>query len=332
MTMLFLDGFDHYDDAQILSKWTGGGGSGFAYREILSPGRYGGNYLRLRTTSSVWLYKTVGSSTVLTIGFAWRCSALSQPANFIYTYSNTTEAGLRMDATGAIKAYVGGGLVATGTKLLNTGDWNHVEFQHYSHGASGTIKVKINGALDIDYTGDTLVNANPSTVYLYAPNNSQNDYDDFFILDDNGAVNNDFIGDHKIEAVLPGGAGNYSQWTPSAGSNYQNVDDNPPDEDSTYNSAPSSGLKDSYAMGDLTTLTGSISAVQVISRTRKDDAGPVELRNFVRQGGSDYAQTNVAQGDSYSVLSDILETDPDTGIAWTIAGVNSAEAGIERTT
>lgn len=86
--------------------------------------------------------------------------------------------------------------------------------------------------------------------------------DDVYLLDgvpaDTGVqgpdgllYNNDFLGDVHVEALYPTAAGrtqttDNTPWTPSAGANWQNVDDHPPDEDVTYNSAEAAGQRDTY--------------------------------------------------------------------------------------
>ena len=48
-------------------------------------------------------------------------------------------------------------------------------------------------------------------------------------------VNNNFLGNNKIVAMLPASAGDSSDWTPTGSANhYATVNENPPDDDTTY--------------------------------------------------------------------------------------------------
>lgn len=154
-------------------------------------------------------------------------------------------------------------------------------------------------------------------------------YDDIYLCNSDGTDNNDFLGNVYIETLEPDGAGNSTQLTPSAGSNFQNVDELLPDDDTTYNTADADGETDLYTTTN-PTETGDPFAVQVqaIARCTGDDRRTLRLpirNNSVDSEGSD----KVVLTNNYVGRSRILETDAN-GDAWTNALVNGLEIGFKR--
>jgi hypothetical protein len=73
--------------------------------------------------------------------------------------------------------------------------------------------------------------------------------DDIYIDDTTGEQNSPPI-PRRFVYALPNGAGYSTQWTPNTGTNWQAVDEIPPDSETTYVLAESAGLVDAY---DVTT-------------------------------------------------------------------------------
>lgn len=156
-------------------------------------------------------------------------------------------------------------------------------------------------------------------------------YEDLYICDGSGTENNDFLGNIIVESISPDGAGNSSQWTPSTGSNWQNVDeDGPNDGDTTYNTADADGETDLYTMTDIV-APGPVLGVQVQAEVRVTSGNPRKVRLPIRSG------TTTSEGDDLTVAGDdyggrhrIIETNPDTGNNWTNGQITDVEVGIKR--
>jgi hypothetical protein len=80
------------------------------------------------------------------------------------------------------------------------------------------------------------------------------------------------------------------------------------------------------------TLTGSVLGVCQWSYLRKDDAGARSVAQVVFSGSASEQGTTINLGNSYSYYANILETDPNTGVAFTVAGVNNFTAGLKELT
>ena len=153
--------------------------------------------------------------------------------------------------------------------------------------------------------------------------------DDIYVCDDTGGTNNDFLGDIRVEALLPNGNGNSSQFDGSDGNttdNYLLVDDATPNDDTDYVESPDSGDKDTYAYGNLASSTGSVYGVQICPYARKTESGIRNLKTVARLSGTETDGPERPVGDSYAYMPDIRETKPGGG-AWSISDVNSAEFG-----
>jgi hypothetical protein len=160
----------------------------------------------------------------------------------------------------------------------------------------------------------------------------QSHFDDFYLLDDTGTVNNDFLGEIAIEAVLPNGAGTNSDMTATgAATNHEATDENPPDSDTTYVVSGTLNHKDSHATGNLTTTNiTDVLGVQTNVFARKESTSTRELNDVVRSGGTDY-NGSISHGltTTYEYYTTPHDTDPNTGSQFTETNFNSAEFGYE---
>jgi hypothetical protein len=104
------------------------------------------------------------------------------------------------------QVYNGGwGTVATGTIPLTLNNWYCIEV-HLKLDNSGDFEVKVNGALDIDFSGDTLGDQTPASIrqvcFGWAGSNAGYAtayYDDIAVNDTTGSVNNTWIGRGGIQ-------------------------------------------------------------------------------------------------------------------------------------
>jgi len=256
--------------------------------------------------------------------------------------TNTYQVWFRLNTNGTISAFCGAGypstLLGTTTGSLQVNVWAYVEFKVLIHGSAGTVDVRINGVNSLSLTG---VNTQAGTSaiwnvarfgYIAVSTGSTItcDIDDVVVMDGSGSYNNAFIGDVTISILNPNGAGNSTDWTPSAGSNYQCVDEDLVNDDTDYVSSSTLNTKDLYAFADAP-AGADIRAVQVLAAVRKGAEGPGQVTLVTRSSSTDY--DGAAQGiggTTYSYVRQVLETDPATAAAWSESGFNAAEFGIKK--
>jgi hypothetical protein len=324
MSLLFIDGFDTYTTLSEKYDTTSGGNIG-------AFGRNGTNGYR----GSSAFTKNIPAMQEAIVGFAFREAGIPAGNHALVEFMDggTVQLTVTVEATTGYIAVRRGGF--SGTLLQSTSSgisanvWYYLEFKANIHPTAGTWEVRLNGSTILSGTGNTRNSSNSQlNVVRWAFGSGNRDYDDIYILSTAGTVNNDFLGDVKVSVLSPNGAGNYSGWTPSAGSNYQCVDEIPPNDDTDYVSTATAGTKDSYTFSD---LSGSptVYGVQLTLRHRKDDAGTRTVRPLVRVGGTDYFGSNQSVSDSYASRLQVWETNPGTGNLWAASELNSAEFGVE---
>lgn len=297
------------------------------------------------------LYYSIGANkTTLIMGAAVKADNTADAGNVFggFLDSGTIQVFILMDNSGIIRAYRGGygtllGSSAPGVWAISV--WHYIECKATFSNTVGTIEVKVDGATVLNLTGvDNCTSAN-EYANQYGIGDISNThhhnagFDDVYLCDTvdsgvTGAPNDDFLGDIAIETIFPNGNGNSSDFTgqdADSTDNYLNVDETPPDQDTTYNESAVVGDKDTYAYGDLATVVGPVLAVQTQPRATKTAAGVRAIKSVARLGvvEDDGPEQFLAGG--YQTFPDIREANPD-GDQWTIADVNSAEFGVKVTT
>jgi hypothetical protein len=342
MALRFCDSFDHYQTSDITRKWSNAGGTSPTIGVV---GRNGTNGMRLVNSRGSSVSKTLDNQATWIVGFGIKVAAFpaaDEPILQIKDGSDT-QVTFSLASDGKIKVYRGEGwsgganssLLGTSSTGISAGSYYFVEFRALISDTVGTADVRINATSVLSLTGlDTKVSANAYANVIQIGEDSGAsaltvDIDDLYVLDGTGALNSNFLGDVRVEALFPNGAGNYSQWTPIAGSNYQNVDETPPDDDVTYNLESTNAQKDSYAFQNSSLASGSVKGVMTHILARKDDAGSRSIRRFARVSGTDYAGSTVLTSSSYTYYSEVLESNPATSAPWTLTELNAAEFGIE---
>jgi hypothetical protein len=226
--------------------------------------------------------------------------------------------------------YSGTVLATGGGFALNA--WHCVEMYAKIADVDGRAVVRIDGTDVIDYTGDTQ-NASKSDItavcFGYATAEGRVMYayvDDIAINDTNGTTNNSWIGRGGIYPAIVDGAGEHAEFTPASGNNWENVDEIPPDDDTSYVESDTLGHRDLYTIDSITPTSGTITAVQWMARAKMVDAGIGNLQRLVRHDSVDYAGADKPVDTSYRYLTDIMELAPDD-TAWTVAKVNALQIG-----
>ena len=337
MTLRFIDGFDHYATAHIDRKWTSSSNAAIS----ALAARHGSSGLRLSSAAfAAYVLKTLTAKATWVVGCAFRPANLSQEAVVLALVdSGSVQVEVRILTSGLLRVVRGdnAATLATGSTALSANVWHFIEFKATIHGSSGSYELRIDGATEVSGSGantQATGTATANQVALGDPSGGvfdamSQDHDDFYVLDSDGSANNDFLGDCRVETLLPSGAGTNTAWTPSSGDNYAAVDDATPDDDTTYVASSTADQKDTYAMANLGTSPSEIFGVQTCLTARKDDADARSVAALVRASGTDYAGSTVALSTDYACLLEVRETDPSTTVPWTESGINNIECGVK---
>jgi hypothetical protein len=328
MALQWLDGWDHY--VSPLQKWTtAAGGTTIS----TTYARLGGNGLRLSSNGTVMRILTPQPTWVL--GVALNPNAANGSVSFVD--SGTAQLTLNINSFYGLEVRRGAAngtvIASSASSALQFGVWAFVEFKATIHDTAGAYEVRVNGVTVISGTGaDTqnTTNASANGISLTGPSDMW--VDDLYLLDTTGTVNNDFLGDTRVNTIFPTGAGASTQFVPSTGTdNWALVDETPPNSDTDYVSSSTIGDLDLYTFSDLASLSGDVYAVQTAIFARKDDAGTRSIAPVVRTDGTNAVGDNFPLSVSYSYNFQQFDLNPVDDTPWDIATVNAAEFGVEVT-
>jgi len=241
------------------------------------------------------------------------------------------------NSSGAIDVRLGGctdSVIATGGSLPQD-QWKCIEGHVVIDGTNGVVDVKVNGALVIEFDGDTEVDAAAPDLYAAefgywnVTHNVVCHFDDIAVNSAAGSVNNSWIGQGGIIGLYPNAAGEYTQLTPSAGNNYECVDERPP-SDADYVYSATGGLKDLYNLTPCALAPGTtIKAISWVGRARNTQSGATAVTRLIRTASTDYAGAEAVPIDTeFQGLTEVIEQNPNTSANWSLADLDALQAGV----
>lgn len=325
MTLDYWEGFDEWQTSDAgLFGWSSDPNS-------LETGRFGGQCARWRSNSTASRGLPVSGNRV-TVGFAWRTGS----AGHVYAAlldlmeGGTVHGRLAYNGDGTFTVSRNNALVGANPTTPNLGiaanTWYYLELDYYCANSGGTYELRVNGVTQASGTGDTQNGGTGvmNTLMVRTPSGiTTHDWDDLYVA--SGATS--FQGDCRVITSMPNSDGTYADWAPSTGTDhYAVVDEVPQNGDTDYVSDGTVGDRDTYGFPALG-VTGTVLGVMVQAMARKDDAGVRSLGLVVKSGTTTSDGAGVALSSTYAPVQRYLLTDPDTGSAWTVAGVNAAECG-----
>lgn len=339
MAMLFFEGFDRFGSMTNVTEegnWSHyncsiSGTSPRTGRACLSVGSFGGSALRLMQgmSGSVRIY---GCGVYLTG---------TTDGTLIGMYASAAGSfGLTVRIQGVNQVTVNGpaGILwqsPTG-EPLNT--WLYFELKADCQGtATGSWTLRRNGQLMQAQSGVQTLNSGAHVINSWmwqgagGAGQPSYRYDDVYACDGSGSSLNDFLGPVRARYLLST-ANDTAQFTPSTGSNFQNIDDVTSDDDSTYNSSDSVSLPktDLFTGESLPAEASLVRAVKATMRARKEDAATVQVATVIKSGSTEAVGTTRAIDTGYGEYYDIFTVDPATGSAFTPSAVNSLKRGYRR--
>jgi len=238
-----------------------------------------------------------------------------------------------------IEARVNNVAVGTSTGTYLNALWHLIEVHlKIDDSPNGIFQVKINGVLEIDYSGDTKPGAETTIDTLYcSTGNVAYNLDDLALNDtDNsdGKNDNSWCGDGHVVKITPSGSGTVNNWVNSGGvsasANYLYVDEFPYDSDTSYVyvSGSSIGNKDKYAMTSFSKPAGSnIKRIFSQANMRKTNADDTYVKiGYLPLGSTDQLSGSISLTTNYTrITGTSASTNPLTGLEWTESDINDLE-------
>jgi hypothetical protein len=240
--------------------------------------------------------------------------------------------------SGQIQIRRGGTAFTTINSAYFVNQWHYIEQRVKLHDTLGSIIFKIDGVERYSASGIDTKNAGTKAVFdclQVGLTNGSGSWiiDDLYLLDVSGSVNNNFLGDLAIETLYPNANGDTNQWVGSDGNsvdNYLNVDEAVPSA-TDYNQGSAIGDKDLYGIQDLSRPTGVVHGALVTSYMVNTDSGPRGANTIVKSGATTTTPADKALSSSAKLYDLPLDVDPNTGVKFTVAGINALQIGAQVT-
>lgn len=351
MAIRFMDSFSHYDAAHLFAKWTTAVNNLGQRNIIVGGGRCLQNALQLVQTQvgicqgPVWHPPFVSlTQGVMGAGMKVTQANVGNP-HVIFSLMNggalesnrVFSALLWSDGTlGMATGYfgVGGGFteVARSAVAIQDDSWHYYEwtFTTSTSAGSGALYLDGNSTPIVTFSGNTGASAY-NNIQLGAVNIGDGagarslTFSDFYF----GDQMSDRKGDSRVYARLPIRDGSILQWTPKTGlTHFLMVDENPPDDGTTYNQTLGVGNIDLYGFPAIGIPSGTVFAVQTLPMMAKSDTGFRSAATVIRQSGTNYTgDTKVIADGSYLYYPQVYELDP-TGAAWSVSTAVNNEFGV----
>lgn len=342
MAGLWTEGFETH---QVISQWsrryaTATGGFG------IQPGRVFGSSGSLQ--APVFVAPSFGLET--TIGVAFGLNILAQTSSlnsgaegFYFERGGSEQVHLEIQSNaGSFELRVMRGATQLGitSQAFVYNAWHHFELKVVPNTSTGSFELRHNEVNVLSASGVNTAGSGSNQADVFAmrfdTTSTNVRFDDIGVWGGSGAAPTDFVGDSVVEGIQVTGAGASTQWTPSAGSNFDNVDDPgnaTPDDAGAggFNESDTVGQRDLYAFGDLTQIDGTILWVQLDTQLAMATTGSRNVLTKYRD-----PDTTVVDIDSkpvtqtvYSSFRDVMSVNPNSLAAWDAADVNGGQFGVE---
>lgn len=338
MALMMIDGFDEYLNAP--TKYIGG-----------TQGQNDLSGSKSRTGIGAWHaigpngpYTSFVKRTTLILGLAVSPANPPGQALFqmnvggVFNINAFIQAQLYINADGSVSVVnrnvpFQATLGTSAPGLVLSGVYNYIEMKVFCNPTTGSVQVRINGALVLNLTN---VNTDPTsqggidTVMLNGPTGGLTSYyDDMYLCDNSGGTNNDFLGAVRVYTALPVSDNSPLQWTPSTGVTHFNlVNGVPAESQTTYVQDLSIGNVDQY----LYNVSAIPAGVQILgvqhglyASLDASGSGSVGSECGGTLAGS-AALTTVPH-----IYSFPRDTDPVVSGPWTMANLISRQFGPNRT-
>jgi len=330
MAILWLDGFEGYGstpggavDSSFQDRYAVP--NDFGIMDVES-GRYAGSSLEWPTSfDRNASTNNLGSNSTLYVGMAVKFNSI-QPRVIMGFWETGSWFGMnrKLDPAGYIKVYRGTTRLANVYCSIRAEIWYYLEFKVTIDNSVGAWEVRLDGeSLGSATNVDTRTSGQYLEQVILRGHNGGPWYDDFYVSDSG------YLDDIRIDGILPDSAGDDTDWTPDSGNNYERVDENPPDDDTSYVETSTSTDRDLYNYESLPSEVDTVKGLQ-INTQRRVTAGTETFKTVIKTGTTTDADAGESTSDtSYDWQYRISETDPDTASAWTESGVNAAQFGVE---
>jgi len=155
-------------------------------------------------------------------------------------------------------------------------------------------------------------------------------FDDVYVCDTEGTINNTFLGPIQVLTLSPTGDDTTDFTATGAGTTHADrVADANADDDTTYVESSTTDDQDIWDYEDIDTGF-TISGIEIDTDVRETDASDFTLATVVKSGATtDVDTAQPIAGTDWEILRRVVEVDPNTSEQWTAGNFNAAKFGVE---
>lgn len=253
--------------------------------------------------------------------------------------SNNTHLAFKVTNSADFSAWrnLAGSALGSASAVFTPGDWHYVEVKwKIGDSPHGLVEAYVDGvqvfsASSVD-TKDFF--SNVSRLRFHTTNASTGEdfvgFDDIYVLTVDATAPNDYLGAQaRVLSLPPNADGTTTDWTPSSGSDhYALIDENGADA-ADYIESNTNAQVDMFEITN-PSAGGQFVAVKIEAEAIDTSAGANSIDVRVDSNGTvDETEHNVTSTSAYDVFAHYQMTDPDTGSAWTLSGINNLEVGVK---
>jgi hypothetical protein len=331
MTLRWYEGGEVHQDSTALQRiyQSGGGGATTVATPRVPPGARSISNI----AANLLVTPSLGVQNTWTVSFGLRSSAA---AGTVFSFRKAGAEQCRIERTDSgggiyeLRLMRGATEIATTAESYDSSLWHFFEFQvTVRDGTDGAYELRHNESVVASLTGTGVDLADTASdgadVFGFAPDGLT---DDVYILDDQGTVNNDFLGDSCVSAVLPDGDGDVTDWTTSTGATHFDL----VNALAGYVSSDTNSEKELFDFAALpVTGLGAIFGVMLVPTCQMEALGSRTLKTVYRDVGDTEGDgpSFVVNGVSAVDYPIIIEEDPVTATAWIKAGIDDGQFGVE---
>ena len=346
MALKWLEGFEAYgvtngnSTVDFIGKYSS---VGVASAYQIKAGRIGGKCMWVNTVSSAFETPQFSNQATWTVGFGYKqdgMGGMGDACQIRDASASQIQIDVVVGTAGEIWVFRGASQVnligVTRGANLRPGVWAYIEIQTTINNTTGTVIIRVNGNTVLNLTGqNTRGNSNnfASSVRFTgnATGGSNSYFDDIYICDGSGSNNTTFLGPQKVVAILPSADNGSQQWSTSSGStHFSLVNENPPDDSTTYVQDTVSGHVDLWDYANTPSTIANIKGVQVNTVFEDTDATAFSLVERCVSGATTSDASSVAgTNGTFKVAAFVLETDPNTSALWTQSNLDAAQFGVK---
>jgi hypothetical protein len=344
MAIVGIEGFDYFETSSlpysevnekenytILSP-----SSGNAIISEDSPRFNTGKFLRVRQDEATLLVNVANTTITDTIylGFATRPIGNIGATSFFYVWNSVYTACVKLfitDTGNIMVRTADGAIIATSTNSLNISTWYWIDIKVVMSSTSGSVVVKVDGDIWIDTTGITGYNSLSNiTSFGLSAGTTIFDFDDVVWADSGGyPVTGNYIGDSRVETLLPTGDSSTEWSISSTGSNASHVNvvtDDVDDVDDKYVYTNITTDEDYYSY-DTISSNSTVKALSIDYRAKRDDVGARTLQSVTSAGSQTGSSRTLYTG--FIWYSDVFQFSDGISTEWDQTSIGSASFGIQ---